>query len=118
MLADMIQQQVAGTGNFDGHFGGDDYVIIFHGDEAEQICQKLVAQYDDCVVNYYTSEDRQRGRIVALSRTGERCFYPLLTLSIAITFPDPELCLNYHDVAPLSSAAKYEAKKMISKAVF
>ncbi|MCG3737028.1 GGDEF domain-containing protein [Vibrio cincinnatiensis] len=118
MLADMIQQQVAGTGNFVGHIGGDDFVIIFHGDEAEQICQKLVAQFDDCVVNYYTSEDRQRGGIVALSRTGERCFYPLLSLSIGITFPDPELCLNYHDVAALSTAAKYEAKKLVSKAVF
>lgn len=118
MLAEIIQQQAIGTEHFIGHIGGDDFVLITASELAESLCQQILAQFAAKIPAYYAYDDAQKGGITALNRSGESCFYPLLSLAIGIATPDPQLCISHHDVAAISTAAKCEAKKLGGNALF
>lgn len=118
LLAEILQQHVLGTEHFIGHIGGDDFVLITAAELAEPLCGSILTQFAARIPAYYAYEDAQKGGITALSRTGESCFYPLLSLAIGIALPDPQQCQSHHDVAAISTAAKCEAKKLGGNALF
>lgn len=118
LLAEIIQQQAIGTEHFIGHIGGDDFVLITSSELAEPVCRKILAQFAAKIPAYYAHEDAIKGGITALSRTGESCYYPILSLAIGITLPDAQQCQSHHDVAAISTAAKCEAKKFGGNALF
>lgn len=117
MLAEVIQHQAANK-HFIGHIGGDDFVLVSSPGECETLCQQILQRFATQISHYYRQEDLQQGGITTLSRSGEPCFYPLLTLAIGIAIPDPQLCRSHHDVAALTAAAKYEAKRVGGNAIF
>lgn len=117
MLAEVIQQQAANK-HFVGHIGGDDFVLVSQVHECERLCQNILQRFAELIPHYYRQEDLQQGGITTLSRGGEPCFYPLLSLAIGIAIPDPQLCRSHHDVAALTSAAKYEAKRLGGNTIF
>lgn len=118
LLADVIQSTAIGSEYFTGHIGGDDFVIITDSTLLEDVCQRILLAFAERIPAYYEPADAASGGITALSRSGESCFYPLLSLAIGIASPDPEHCFNHHDVAALTTAAKFEAKKMGGNALF
>ncbi len=118
LLADIINRIVPRAENFIGHVGGDDFVVIFNGDNWFSCCEEIMNQFDQRIVHYYDKDALQAGGIEALSRNGERSFYPLLSLAIGVALPDPLLCHSHHDVAALVTAAKHEAKKQSGSTVF
>lgn len=118
LLAEIIQQQAIGVEHFIGHIGGDDFVLITPTDVAEPLCRQILQQFSVKIPAYYAVEDAQRGGITSHNRTGESCFYPLLSLAIGIALPDPQYCHSHHDVAALSTAAKSEAKRLGGNALF
>jgi len=117
-LAELIQQQAMGTEHFVGHIGGDDFVLITPSHVVEPLCQRILKEFANRIPAYYAYDDAQKGGITALSRTGESCFYPILSLAIGIALPDPQHCHSHHDVAALSTAAKFEAKRLGGNALF
>ncbi|GHG70725.1 diguanylate phosphodiesterase [Alishewanella longhuensis] len=118
LVAEIIQQQAIGTEHFIGHIGGDDFVLITSTELVESLCNRILAQFAVKIPAYYAYEDAEKGGITALNRTGETCFYPLLSLAIGIAMPDPQQCQSHHDVAAISTAAKCEAKKLGGNALF
>lgn len=118
LLGEIICHAIAGSGNFVGHVGGDDFIIIFTSEHWHTACQQIVEDFNQRIVHYYDAEHAQAGGIRAVSRSGDICFYPLLTLSIGIVVPDPTLCLCHHDVAAIAASAKSEAKKLPAGGIF
>lgn len=112
LLAEIIQQQAAGKDHFVGHIGGDDFVLITAAKTIEPIFGQILLEVAARVPAFYAYTDAQNGEITAQSRSGESCFYPILSLAIGVALPDPLQCQNHHDVAALSTAAKCEAKKI------
>ncbi|GGW68214.1 GGDEF domain-containing protein [Alishewanella tabrizica] len=118
LLAEIIQQQAAACECFIGHIGGDDFVVISPSEQIESLCQHILDMFAAKIPAYYAYDDVQKGGITALSRTGDTCFYPLLSLAIGIALPDAKHCHSHHDVAALSTAAKFEAKRLGGNALF
>ncbi|WP_261843536.1 GGDEF domain-containing protein [Aliamphritea ceti] len=96
--------------NFTGHVGGDDFVVVFRCEDWLERCQKIVAEFDNSIREYYSPQDLERGGIWSQSRSGESTFFPVLSLSVGIVHPDPYKCLSYHEVAELAAEAKKQAK--------
>ena len=122
---DQIIQLIAGlikkytpSQDFVGHIGGDDFVVIFKGDDWQVICEKIISDFDELITPYYDDKHLQAGGIEAKSRAGEWQFFPLLSLAIGVVAPDLSLCNSHHDIAELASDAKKEAKKFSASTIF
>ena len=73
--AEIIREAVrehGGEGDFIGHIGGDDFVLITDPDRYEKICKAVIEAFDRKIQAFYDPEDRQRGFIRGNTRRGSR----------------------------------------------
>ncbi len=102
-----------------GHIGGDDFIVIFTGEDWLERCRQILATFEQQVHNYYTPEDVEAGGIWAENRIGEKCFFPMTSLSVGLVAPETTCnCQSHVDVADLASEAKKLAKKIEGNSYF
>ena len=113
--ADILRDQVGLWGNADdfvGHIGGDDYIMVTSPDKAEKICQEVIAEFDEKVLNFYNDEDKERGCITSKNRKGEIDTFPLMSISLAIVTNEKREINNYVEVGDIASDVKKKLKTM------
>jgi len=71
-------------GDFVGHIGGDDFVLITSPDNVEPVCQAIIDAFDSAVPAHYHADDRARGYIEGTDRYGVTRRFPLMSISIAV----------------------------------
>jgi diguanylate cyclase (GGDEF)-like protein len=82
LLADVLTAQLP-EGQFVGHVGGDDFVVILSDGSEAKFCKKVMGEFKDGVSQYYNPRDVQNGYITAENRNGVVEKFPLVTLSAA-----------------------------------
>ena len=115
LTADILKDQVVLWGNSDdfvGHIGGDDYILVTTPDKAEKICQEIIAEFDEKVLDFYNEEDRARGCITTKNRKGEVDTFPLMSISLAIVTNERREINNYVEVGDIASDVKKKLKTM------
>lgn len=115
LTADILKDQVALFGNNDdfvGHIGGDDYIMVSTPDKAEKICQEIISEFDEKVLNFYNEEDRARGCITTKNRKGEIDTFPLMSISLAIVTNEKREINSYVEVGDIASDVKKKLKAM------
>ncbi len=117
-VAEILVSNVDGFIDFIGHVGGDDFILIFKSDNWIERCEKILTDFKERVMRFYSETDQVRGGIQAFDRSGNACFYPLLAISIGVVIPDLEHCHSHHDVATLATDAKHQAKKQAGNSLF
>ncbi|MFT3983658.1 MAG: GGDEF domain-containing protein [Lachnospiraceae bacterium] len=70
-------------GEFLGHIGGDDFVIVTEYWESEVLCENIMTCFSGSIEHLYSEEDWNRGFIISKNRNGFREEFPIATLSIA-----------------------------------
>jgi DNA-binding response OmpR family regulator len=96
-------------GDFVGHIGGDDFVIITMPDRADRIAQWVLAEFDARIASQYDPADRERGRItVHSSRQGGVQDFALLSITILVV---TNVARDIQHSAQVSDVAK-ELKKL------
>ncbi len=70
--------------SFAGHIGGDDFVLVTPLDQADEAGRLIVDGFDRMALGFYSDEDRARGFIAAISRTGDERAFPLMSVTVAI----------------------------------
>ena len=98
-------------GDFLGHVGGDDFILITSPDLAERVCLGLTRVFGRAIRGHYSPEDRQRGHILGKDRnTGTERSYPLVALSLAIVDCEGGNC-DMDSISRRSAEMKRVAKK-------
>lgn len=69
LVASVLQEQCP-SGDFIGHIGGDDFVVIHFGADPETLCKRIIQVFDQRVRTLYDEADLQRGYLVATDRYG------------------------------------------------
>ncbi|QWV04283.1 GGDEF domain-containing protein [Pseudoalteromonas shioyasakiensis] len=118
LLAEVIVEACSTSKGFVGHIGGDDFMVVFDKNDAEQVCHDIIDKFELQSRAFFTPEHMEQGGYWASNREGKKQFVPLLTLSIGLVKPDLELCINSHQVAALATDAKKEAKRYQSSHLF
>ncbi len=77
-----------GEGNFVGHIGGDDFVLLTSPESAEEIGQEIIDAFIRTVPSLYDPEDRERGYVEVLSRRHDVERFPLMSVTIAMVSTD------------------------------
>lgn len=115
MIADIITDTVhtfGSQGDFIGHIGGDDFVIVTNPEDTDILCENIIKEFDRKIPEMYSDEDRQAGFICTTNRKGDMICYPIMTVSIAaVTNACKEL--NSHiQVGEIAAELKNRAKSI------
>jgi diguanylate cyclase (GGDEF)-like protein len=100
---------------FIGHIGGDDFVAITTPEDAEEICQKTIAEFDAKAPEFYTDEDRTRGYIITKDRRGKETQFPLLSMSIGVVTNQLRKIASIGEVSKIGAEMKHFAKDQDGK---
>jgi diguanylate cyclase (GGDEF)-like protein len=97
-------------GDFVGHIGGDDFVVVTTPPQAEPIAQEAIEQFDRDIRTLYSREDSERGTIVTKDRRGIVRSFPLMTISIGIISCERSSITNLAQIGEIAAELKHFAK--------
>ena len=96
---------------FVGHIGGDDFIAIMDGENNyDNICQNIIAEFDQEILKYFTDEDIERGYIQVLNRKGLIEKVPLTSISIGVVVADKKRFSNILEIGEVGAQVKHMAK--------
>jgi GGDEF domain-containing protein len=117
-LAAVLRQAVeTRPDSFLGHIGGDDFVVLAHPDEAEEIAYRVISGFRGRVFGLYDSADGDRGWIEVRDRRGRNRRYGLLTLSIGVATNSGSSIEEYRSLVDVATEMKQYAKSQPGDAV-
>jgi diguanylate cyclase (GGDEF)-like protein len=118
-VASTLSQHIPAESGLVGHIGGDDFIVIFLRDDWLSCCENILESFEKSVPAYYKDEDIKTGGIHSENRAGEKCFFPMISLSVGLVGPDStSQCRSHVDIADLASEAKKQAKKIEGNSFF
>jgi len=109
ILIDVVMKNPL-PGDFIGHIGGDDFIVVTHPDRAEDIAKKIISNFNQIVPSFYNKEDRERGFIVAKDRTGNEVKFSMLGVAIGIVHNLYRDIKSYAQVSHIGSELKKACK--------
>ena len=80
--SDILKGCAAG-GEFVGHIGGDDFIIICDYHDGSEICRAVIENFANGINAFYRDTDLENGFIVSTNRHGVVDKFPIASLSIA-----------------------------------
>jgi diguanylate cyclase (GGDEF)-like protein len=81
-------QRHGASGDFIGHIGGDDFVLLTTTECGEAVAQGVVTAFDALSPTLYDPEDRERGYVEVLNRRHVIERFPMMSLTIALVSTD------------------------------
>lgn len=100
-----------GVSSFVGHIGGDDFVFLVDRPKVEGISQEIIDSFDRIISTFYDPEDRRKGQIESIDRQGTKRTFPIMTISIGITFCRPLQFTHYGQITQIATDMKKHAKR-------
>jgi len=111
LLASTLTGDLRHDCDFVGHIGGDDFVVLFQGDDWIDRCTQMRLRFNQMAPALFDAADRTRGGIEGEDRQGSRRLIPITTVAVgAVSFVD-EFPRHAEAVASLAAAAKRIAKR-------
>ena len=111
LLASTLTGDLRHDCDFVGHIGGDDFVVLFQGDDWLDRCTQMRLRFNQMAPALFDAADRARGGIEGEDRQGSRRLIPITTVAVgAVSFVD-EFPRHAEAVASLAAAAKRIAKR-------
>jgi diguanylate cyclase (GGDEF)-like protein len=83
-ILDKCFSEFKARATFLGHVGGDDFVGVVDSHEVVPLCEKIISTFDAAIPRLYDEEDRQKKRIMAVDRKGNKVELPVMGLAIAV----------------------------------
>ncbi len=111
ILLDAVRE-FGNPGDFVGHIGGDDFVLITSLDRLDAVCEHAIARFDATAPLFYDREARERGYISGHDRQGQPTTYPLVSISIIAVSSRLRHPSHPGEVAQRSVEPKKRAKHM------
>jgi len=113
LLADIIKESMS-HGDFSGHIGGDDFIIILEQcNDWEQSLHAIMHEFSNQSRALYDDSDAENGYITSKNRSGEIRKFPLASLSIGATICYPGRFSSHLEAAEIASELKCKAKETI-----
>lgn len=105
-------QEKGNADDFIGHIGGDDFVLVTIPDNVENICKKIINDFEKAVPSFYNESDRKNGYIIAKDRSGKEQKIPLLSISIGIVTNESRKIEHVAQISEIGAELKEMAKHL------
>ena len=96
--------------NFVGHIGGDDFVAFVTNKNYEEMCQNIIVEFDNKILDYFTDEDKTRGYLEVPNRKGIIEEFPLVSISIGVVEVSKGRFQNVLEIGEIGAQVKHLAK--------
>jgi DNA-binding response OmpR family regulator len=106
MLIGEVLDEMGTTGDFLGHAGGDNFIIITTESTAAGIGQKLRSRFADAVKTHYNFIDRQQGFILAPAKDGSTQKFALMTMAVGVISPSRQSFSDIREITELAAEAR------------
>jgi len=113
--ARLLVRSAKGFGNpddFIGHIGGDDFVIVTTPDKTDNLCQKIILEFESLVPSFYNEKDRKNSFIIAKDREGKEQKVPLLSISIGVVTNEHRKITHVAQIGEIGAELKTYAKSL------
>lgn len=105
-------QQFGNPDDFIGHIGGDDFVIITTPNIVDNVCKKIIADFDSTAPSFYNEVDRKMGYIIGKDRLGKEQKIPLLSISIGVVTNEFRRVEHVAQIGEIGAELKAYAKSL------
>ncbi|HEY6073421.1 MAG TPA: response regulator [Anaerolineales bacterium] len=93
-------------GDFIGHAGGDNFIIITTEEAADALKERLKERFAEEVQTYYSFIERQQGFIQAPRPDGSVVKVPFMTLSVGLVSPSRQSFSDIREITELAADAR------------
>jgi len=104
-------------GDFLGHEGGDDFILLSTPQKAEAIADYIIREFGERIKNLYDQKDRERGYIESVARDGSIKKFPIMTISLMGVTNQHRLIASFAEITNIMAELKKKAKS-IDKSIF
>ncbi|TRZ95479.1 GGDEF domain-containing protein [bacterium] len=115
LTARILKESLKAKGNpgdFTGHEGGDDFILLTSPDKAENVSNYIIEEFSRCIKNLYSAEDLNQGYIISTGRDGSVKKFPIMTISMVGVTNENRLIRNYAEVTNIAAELKKKAKSI------
>jgi diguanylate cyclase (GGDEF)-like protein len=98
-------------GDFIGHIGGDDFIVLTTPEHYTAICENVIKQFDGGIRSYYDHDDIKKGFIEALGRNSVSQKFPIMSISIAVINTAHTDIVHYGQLSEIAAELKKLAKQ-------
>ena len=115
LLATILNEGVSlycKPGDFVGHIGGDDFVIITVPECIDDVCQYVITSFDTLIPFQYDEKDMEREYFVSVNRQGVKKRFALMTVSIGVVTNTNREIQSYLEMTELAAEMKSFAKSV------
>lgn len=110
-VADTLHD-VFDKGEFIGHIGGDDFVVILSSEEWGRYIEKIDVEFRKRIQPLYSKQDWEQGYIIAANRKGEIEKFPVVSITtVAVTSREKSFCSHIEVTKELAARKKQEKKR-------
>ena len=99
-------------GDFFGHLGGDNFVIVTSYDRAVQISESIIYDFDAHVYKFYNADDRKQGYLLKKTSEGVLESYPIMNVSIVILHDDHKPLTEISEISRIALGLKRYTKTL------
>lgn len=105
-------QELGNRTDFLAYIGADDFVFITTPDCIEEVCNKIIVDFDNGILDFYSETDRKRGFIVTKNRGGAINKIPPLSVSIGICTNEKKRLSHIGEIIQVATELKNYAKTL------
>jgi diguanylate cyclase (GGDEF)-like protein len=100
------------SGDFVGHIGGDDFILVTVPERGEEMAREIVAAFDVEIRSLYNAQDLRHGYIETRDRRGTLNRFPIMTISIALISNETRQFESYAQIGEAAAELKRYAKSI------
>jgi len=104
--------QFGNPDDFIGHIGGDDFVVVTTPNIVDNICKKIITDFEKTVPTFYNETDRKNGYIFAFNRKRKEQKIPLLSVSIGVVTNESRKIDHVAQIGEIGAELKAYAKRL------
>jgi len=116
--AAILSQACDPARDFLGHVGGDDFLVLYQGDDWETRLRAAIARFNDAALMLYSPADRAAGGIQGEDRFGRAVFFAPVTMAVGVVSVSAgamaTLRLGTQHIGSAAAVAKRSAKRAAS----
>jgi DNA-binding response OmpR family regulator len=114
LVAEVVNEAVqacGATSDFIGHIGGDDFAVLTTPEVIPEVCQRIIALFDERVTALYDDDDLARGYLLGTDRQGVPRRFPIISISIGVVTNRHRTFVDYEEVSRVAAEMKQFAKQ-------
>ena len=106
MMLTEVVDEVGSGGDFIGHIGGDEFIIISRPETSPRIKSRLVQRFNEEVETFYNFKDRERGYI---EMDGGKM--PLMSLAVGLIHHDTAEFADIREITEIAAESRRRAQQ-------